>query len=496
MYLNTTKVPPISTMHIPTKVSEALLDVKWAAAMKEEMTALQKNKTWELVSLPEGKKLVGCRCVFTIKQNPDGSIDKRKARLVARGFTQTHGVDYEETFAPVAKINTIRVLLSLAANLDWHLQQYDVKNAFLHGDLKEEVYMSLPPGYDAPRTSGSMVCRLKKALYGLKQSPRAWFGRFRFTMKKYGYKQSDADHTLFLKKVGDKITVLIIYVDDMIVTGNDLTEMSKLKDYLSSEFDMKDLGRLKYFLGIEVNRSKQGIFVSQRKYVLDLLGETGMLGCEPIKSPIEQNHGLEECPDQTPVNKERYQRLVGRLIYLSHTRPDIAYVVSVVSRFMHNPSKQHMDAVVRILRYMKSAPGKGLLFSKHGNTDILGYSDSDWAGKGDRRSTSGYLTFVGGNLVTWKSKKQKVVSLSSAEAEYRAMVKGICELLWLKRLMGELGFSSEKPMKLFCDNQSTIKIAENPIQNDRTKHVEIDRNFIYEKLENKEIEVPYVSTKG
>ena len=315
-------------------------------------------------------------------------------------------------------------------------------------------------------------------------------------MKKYGYKQSDADHTLFLKKVGDKITVLIIYVDDMIVTGNDLTEMSKLKDYLSSEFDMKDLGRLKYFLGIEVNRSKQGIFVSKRKYVLDLLGETGMLGCEPIKSPIEQNHGLEECPDQTPVNKERYQRLVGRLIYLSHTRPDIAYAVSVVSRFMHNPSKQHMDAVVRILRYLKSAPGKGLLFSKHGNTDILGYSDSDWAGKGDRRSTSGYLTFVGGNLVTWKSKKQKVVSLSSAEAEYRAMVKGICELLWLKRLMGELGFSSEKPMKLFCDNQSAIKIAENPVQHDRTKHVEIDRNFIYEKLENKEIEVPYVSTKG
>ena len=161
----------------------------------------------------------------------------------------------------MAKINTIRVLLSLAANLDWHLQQYDVKNAFLHGDLKKEVYMSLPPGYDAPRTSGSVVCRLKKALYGLKQSPRAWFGRFRFTMKKYGYKQSDADHTLFLKKVGDKITVLIIYVDDMIVTGNDLTEMSKLKDYLSSKFDMKDLGRLKYFLGIEVNRSKQGIFV-------------------------------------------------------------------------------------------------------------------------------------------------------------------------------------------------------------------------------------------
>ena len=205
---------------------------------------------------------------------------------------------------------------------------------------------------------------------------------------------------------------------------------------------------------------------------------------------------MEECPDQTLVNKGRYQRLVGRLIYLSHTRPDIAYVVSVVSKFMHNPSKQHMDVVVRILRYLKSAPGKDLLFSKHGNTDILGYSDSDWAGKGDRRSMSTYLTFVIGNFVTWKSKKQKVVSLSSVEVEYRAMMKGICELLWLKRLMGELGFSYEKPMKFFCDNQSEIKIVENLVQHDRMKHVEIDRNFIHEKLENKEIEVPYVSTKG
>ncbi|CAM9001526.1 unnamed protein product [Rhodiola kirilowii] len=356
--------------------------------------------------------------------------------------------------------------------------------------------MSLPPGYDALKSSSGLVCKLKKALYGLKQSPRAWFDRFRSVMKKYGYKQCDADHALFLKKLGEKLIALIIYVDDMIVTGNDFTEMEKLKDHLSTEFEMKDLGKLNYFLGIEVSRSNQGIFLSQRKYVLDLLEETGMLGCEPIMSPMEQNHGLEECTDQIPTNKERYQRLVGRLIYLSHTRPDIAYAVSVVTRFMHNPSKQHMDAVIRILRYLKSAPGRGLLFKKYGNTDIFGYCDSDLAGKGDRRSTSGYLTFVGGNLVTWKSKKQKVVSLSSAEAEYQAMVKGICELLWLKKLMGELGFFFERPTKLFCDNQSAIKIAENPIQHDRTKHVEIDRNFIHEKLDKKEIEVPYVSSKG
>lgn len=354
--------------------------------------------------------------------------------------------------------------------------------------------MSLPPGYNAPN-GANMVCKLKKALYGLKQSPKAWFGRFRLAMKKFGYTQSNADHTLFLKRASEKLIALIIYVDDMVVTGNDPEDMSNLKSCLYSEFDMKDLGGLKYFLGIEVIRSEKGIFLSRRKYVIDLLKETGMLGCEPIGSPMEQNHGLEECFDQVPADKEQYQRLVGRLIYLSHTRPDIAYAVSVVSRFMYNPGQQHMDAVIRILRYLKSAPGRGLMFSKHGHLNISGYTDSDWGGKGDRRrSTSGYVTFVGGNLVTWKSKKQQVVSLSSAEAEYRAMVKGICELLWLKRLMEELGFPTKNPMKLFGDKQSAIKIAENPVQHDRTKHVEIDRIFIYEKLEEKIIEVPYVRT--
>ncbi|XP_026429868.1 uncharacterized protein LOC113326336 [Papaver somniferum] len=193
-------------------------------------------------------------------------------------------------------------------------------------------------------------------------------------------------------------------------------------------------------------RSEKGIYLSQRKYVIDLLKETGMLGCEPIGSPMEQNHGLEECSDQIPTDKGQYQRLVGRLIYVSHTRPDISYIVSVVRRFMHNPGQQHMDAVIRILRYLKSAPGKGLIFSKHEHLDVSGYTHSDWGGKGDRRiSTSGYFAFAGGNLVNWKSKKQKVVSLSSDEEEYKAMVKGICELLWLKSLMGKSGFLMKNP---------------------------------------------------
>ncbi|KAH9666171.1 retrovirus-related pol polyprotein from transposon RE1 [Citrus sinensis] len=404
---NQSFVNQLSTVSIHNSVQEALKDPKWKAAMNDEMRSLQKNQTWELVDLPPGKKLVGCRWIYTIKYKAYGSIERYKARLVAKGYIQTYGIDYTNTFAPVAKINTIRILLSLAVNLDWPVQQFDVKNAFLHGDLSEKIYMDLPPGCSGPEQLNQKVCKLKKSLYGLKQSPRAWFGKFTKAMVRFGYNQSNSDHTLFIKKRQGKITALIVYVDDMVVTGNDEEETEALQKYLSREFEMKDLGALKYFLGIEVSRSKGGIFLSQRKYALDLLHETGMTACQPIDTPIEE--GLKFCitSDQVPVDKGRYQRLIGRLMYLSHTRPDLAYALSVVSQFMHNPGEQHMKAVMRILRYLKTNPGKGILFSKNEDySNIEVYTDADWAGSvSDRRSTSGYFTFVGGNLVTWRSKK-------------------------------------------------------------------------------------------
>ncbi|KAI5323399.1 hypothetical protein L3X38_032471 [Prunus dulcis] len=246
------------------------------------MEALNKNATWELVPLPKGKNKVRCRWVFTLKHKADGSIDRYKARLVAKSYTQTYGVDYTETFAPVAKLNTVRILLFLAANHDWPLLQFDVKNAFLHGDLKEEIYMDPPPGIPVTSKEG-MVCKLRKSLDGLKQSLRAWFGRFAASMRKSGYVQSNSYYTLFLER---------------------------------------------------------------RK-------ETGMLDCKPINTPSEQNHKLGLYPDQVPTDKERYQRLVWKLIYLAHTRPDIAYAISVVSQFMHSLSEDHMGAMTHILRYLK-----------------------------------------------------------------------------------------------------------------------------------------------
>lgn len=263
---------------------------------------------------------------------------------------------------------------------------------------------------------------------------------------------------------------------------------------MAKEFEIKDLGKLRYFLGIEVARSEKGIFISQRKYVLNLLQETGMVGCKPVDSPIEVNHRLQSKIGKE-VDKERYQRLVGKLIYLSHTRPDISYAVSVVSRYMHDPRVSHLEAVYRILRYLKSAPGRGLLFSRNGHLKIESFTDADWAGSpDDRRSTSGYCTFVGGNLVTWRSKKQDVVARSSAEAEYRAMAQGVSEILWLRRFMQELNMADEKPSILYCDNKAAINIAHNPVQHDRTKHIEIDRNFIKENLEKGSLRIPFVKS--
>ncbi|KAL8104492.1 hypothetical protein AgCh_028637 [Apium graveolens] len=354
--------------------------------------------------------------------------------------------------------------------------------------------MDIPPGFSTTATTGK-VCRLKKTIYELKQSPRTWFGKFQRAMVRFGYKQGNSDHTMFVKRKGEKITVLIVYVDDIVITSNDTCEIADVKRRLASEFEMKDLGKLRYFLGIEVSRSPGGIFLSQRKYTLDLLNETDVLGCRPADSPIEANHKLYGDTGDT-VDITRYQRLVGRLIYLSHTRQDIAYVVGVVSRYMHDPRQPHLDAVYMILRYLKAAPGKGVMFTNNEHLGVESYTNADWVGcLDDRRSTSGYYTFVGCNLVTWRNKKQLVVALSSAEAEYQAMARGVRELLWIRLFLTELGLTSDTPMKLHCDNKSAIAIAHDPVQHDRAKHIEIDRHFIKENINNNVISIQFVRSE-
>ena len=344
-----------------------------------------------------------------MKQNPKGEVDRYKARLVAKGYSQTYGIDYDETFAPMVKMGTIRTLISYTVNFGWPLHQMDVKNAFLHGDL-QEVYMEIPPGFVNSQTTGK-VCRLKKSLYGLKQSPWAWFDRFRRVVCGMGYTECNGDHIVFYKHMGTFITIKVVCVDDIVITGDDVEEIKCLKENLGKAFEVKDLGRLRYFLGIKIARSPKGIVLSQRKYGLDLLTETGMLGCQPCSNPIDKNHQISvECGDS--VNKETYQKLVGRLIYLCHTRPDISYVVSVVSRHIHDPRRGHIEVVHWILRYLKGTPGRGLWFRKNGHLDLEGYCDADWgSSKDDRRSTSRYCVFVGGNCLMEKQEARSCGSV-------------------------------------------------------------------------------------
>nr|ABG22578.1 retrotransposon protein, putative, unclassified [Oryza sativa Japonica Group] len=483
----------VVTVPIPKDWKCAKQDPRWKDAMKEELNALMKNNTWELVKLPPGKRAVGCKWVFTVKQTLEGKVDRYKARLHAKGYSQTYGIDYDETFAPVAKMGTVRALVSCAVNFGWPLYQLDVKNAFLHGDLHEEVYMDIPLGFGNSQTV-EKVCKLKKSLYGLKQSPRAWFDRFRRAVCGMGYSQCNGDHMVFYKHRGAHITILAVYVDDIVIMGDDVEEIRCLKERLGRAFEVKDLGPLRYFLGIEIARSSKGIVFSQRKYILDLLTDTGMIGCCPCITPIDRNHQL--CAQSgDPVDEEAYQRLVGRLIYLCHTRPDISYAVSVVSSYMHDPRTSHLDVVHMILRYLKGTPGKGLWFRKNGHLNVEGYCDADWAsGMNDRRSTSGYCVFVGGNLVSWRSKKQAVVARSTAEAEYIAMALGLSEMLWMRSLLSELRVLRNDNVMLHCDNKSAINIANNPVQHDRTKHVEIDRFFIKEKIDSGMLRLEYIKS--
>ncbi|RVX05085.1 Retrovirus-related Pol polyprotein from transposon RE2 [Vitis vinifera] len=385
----------------------------WRQAMVDEMAALHSNGTWDLVVLPSGKSTVGCRWVYAVKVGPDGQVDRLKARLVAKGYTQVYGSDYGDTFSPVAKIASVRLLLSMAAMCSWPLYQLDIKNAFLHGDLAEEVYMEQPPGFVAQGESG-LVCRLRRSLYGLKQSPRAWFSRFSSVVQEFGMLRSTADHSVFYhhNSLGQCI-YLVVYVDDIVITGSDQDGIQKLKQHLFTHFQTKDLGKLKYFLGIEIAQSSSGVVLSQRKYALDILEETGMLDCKPVDTP----HGS-ECQTCT--------RTGG-----AFRRPREILT-----------ARSHWDAVIRILRYIKSTPGQGVLYENRGHTQVVGYTDADWAGSPTDRVPLQGTVF----------------------------------------LLEELRFGKDEQMKLICDNQAALHIASNPVFHERTKHIEVDCHFIREKI--------------
>ncbi|RDX91387.1 Copia protein, partial [Mucuna pruriens] len=412
-------VSSVSSITIPKSVCEALDYPGWRQAIVVEMQALEQSGSWELFSLPSGKKAVGRRWIFAFKVGPNDIVYRVKARLVAKGYTQVYGLDYGDTFSLIVKITTIYLLLAMAAIHHWPLHQLDIKNAFLHGDLDEEIYMEQPLG------ESGLVCKLHRSLYGLKQSPRAWFGKFS-QVQNFGMTRIKADHFVFYCHFFfAKCVYLVVYVDDIVTIRNDDTKISQLKQYLFSHFQSKDLGHLKYFLGIEVAQSKEDIVISKRKYALDNLQSTSMSNCRPVNSPTDPNWKLMVKDGEPHSDPGRYRRLVGKLIYLTITRPDISFAVEVVSQF-----------IPPYPRYIKKTPRQGLLYENKGDTHILGYCDANWAGSPiDRRSTIGYCISIGGNVVSWKSKKQNTVARSSAEAKYRTLASATCELIWENYLL-------------------------------------------------------------
>ncbi|BBG95385.1 RmlC-like cupins superfamily protein [Prunus dulcis] len=483
----------LSAVKEPTSYVQAAHDPQWRHAMTQELAALEANGTWTLQSLPPGKKPIGCKWVYKVKLHPDGSLDRYKARLVAKGYSQVEGLDYRETFAPVAKLVTVRLLLAVASTRRWHLHQLDVNNAFLNGDLDEDVYMHLPPGFG--RKGETRVCKLHKSLYGLKQASRQWFIKLSTALTQAGYRQSKADYSLFVRTRGATFTALLIYVDDIILTGNSLQDIEATKSYLLQQFKLKDLGQLKYFLGIEIAHSSKGIALSQRKYALEILEDAGQLGAKPADSPMEQNLSLSKHDGDYIDDPSSYRRLVGRLIYLTITRPDLVYAVHTLSQFMDKPRTPHLEAAYRVLRYVKRAPGQGIFLSANSPIQLNAFCDADWARCRDtRRSTTGYCVFLGNSLVSWKTKKQTTVSRSSAEAEYRSMAAACCEITWLRYILQDLGIKHSHAVKLYCDNQAALHIASNPVFHERTKHIEIDCHLVREKVQSGMIKTAHIST--
>ena len=466
--------------------------------MGVEVVALEYKGTWTVVSLLPGKLVIGCKWVYTIKYNPDGTILKYKACLVAKGYTQHEGIDYIDTFSPMAKLASVKLLLSLAACFRWKFTQMDVTNAFLHGDLDEEIYMSLPLGYTPSNGTPlprNPVCRLRKSLYGLKQASRQWYNCFSVVVLAAGYVQSPVDNTFFILKTPSSFTALLVYVDDILIASSSDVELDALKIALHKDFDIKYMGTHRFFLGLEIARNASGISLCQRKYALDILSSTGMLACKPAYVPMDLSvHLSKDTWTMLPCAKP-YQDLIGRLLYLTIMRPDITFAVKYLSQFLSCPTYVHMQAANRVLRYLEYNHGQGLFFSVDSEICLIAFADSDWAICLDsRRSISGFCIYLGKSLINLKSKNQQTVSRSSTEAEYRSMALATCELLWRHQLLRDLKVIVCTSAKLFRDNKSSLHIATNPVFHEHTKHVEIDCHTVRDQVKNGFMKLFHVSS--
>ncbi|KAM6587476.1 hypothetical protein CsatA_010081 [Cannabis sativa] len=476
------------------KVFGCKFDEFWLLAMQEEINQFIRNNVWELVPRPSHQSVIGTKWVYRNKVDEHGVIVRNKARLVAQGYNQEEGIDYEETFAPVARLESIRMLLAFACHKNFILYQMDVKIAFLNGYIMEEVYVSQPPGFQNHKYPNH-VYKLKKALYGLKQALRAWYERLSTFLISNGFSMGKADNTLFIKRKSKDIIIVQIYVDDIIFGATNDALCEEFSKCMHSEFEMSMMGELNFFLGLQIKQQKDGIFIGQTKYIKDLLQKFDLANAKSMNTPMSTSIKMDKDESGKNVDITKYRGMIGSLLYLTASRPDILFSVGLCARYQSCPKESHLSAVKRIFRYLIGTMNLGLWYPKNSNFEIVSYSDADFAGcKTDRKSTSGTCHFLGNSLVSWFSKKQNSVALSTTEAEYIAAGSCCAQILWMKQTLKDFDIDFEcTPIK--CDNTSAINLSKNPILHSRAKHIDIRHHFLRDHIQRGDIMLDFVSTE-
>jgi hypothetical protein len=466
----------------------------WKIAINEELNSINKNNVWEIIKKPTNTNIVSTRWVFVKKIDDKGNLQKYKARLVARGFEQIHGIDYFDTFAPVVRFNSIRLIFAIAVQNKMIIHQMDVKTAFLNGTVDEEIYIEIPEGVNGDREK--CCCRLNKSLYGLKQSPMSWNRVLDEFLKTEGLIRTSADYGVYIKKTDSFNLIVTTYVDDLLIASENLDIIINFKKSMTQRFEMSDLGEMKYILGIEVLQLNGSIKITQTNYIAELIKNFKLDDARTYNTPMEANIKLIKNESDKKPLEHPYASLIGSLLYLSNcTRPDITFAVNKLSSYNSNPNETHWKCAMRVLRYLKKTSELGITYSKSNDFILNGFSDADWANDLDtRRSTTGYFVTLNKNPISWNSKRQSTVATSTAEAEYMAIYETVRELLWVKKLMTDLMFRTNS-VKIFCDNQSAIHIAKNPVMHQRSKHIDIKYHFIRQKVSENSIELNYLPSE-
>ncbi|GKE01816.1 putative ribonuclease H-like domain-containing protein [Tanacetum coccineum] len=477
----------------PKKVIQALADPSWIEAMQEELLQFKLQKVWTLVDLPNGKRAIGTKWVYRNKKDERGIVVRNKARLVAQGHTQEEGIDYDEVFAPVARIEAIRLFLAYASFMDFTVYQMDVKSAFLYGTIEEEVYVCQPLGFEDPQFPDK-VYKVEKALYGLHQAPRAWYETLSTYLLENGYKRGTIDKILFIKKDKHDILLVQVYVDDIIFGSTKKSWCTEFERMMHKRFQMSSMGELTFFLGLQVKQKSNGIFISQDKYVAEILKKFDFTSIKTASTPMKHNKALIKDSEVEDIDVHLYKSIISSLRYLTASRPDIMFDVCACARFQVTPKVSHLHAVKGVFRYLKGQPKLGLWYPKDSPFDLEAYLDSDYAGASlDRKSTTGGCQFLGKRLISWQCKKQTIVENSTTKAEYVAAANCCGQVLWIQNQMLDYGFNFMK-IKIYIDNESTICIVKNPVFHSKTKHIEIRHHFIRDSYEKRLIEVIKIHT--